>query len=170
MASEPRSSFFIRTYGCQMNVHDSEKLANLLHHAGFDRAPAESSAELLIINTCSIRDKAENQLYSDLGKLRDWRDERPGRLIGVGGCVAQQVGDRLLARFPHLDFVFGTHNLKLVPAMVSGARTGTRASETGENRSVDRFDLPVPPRRGVGRGACRAFVTVMEGCDMFCSF
>ncbi|MAJ59363.1 MAG: tRNA (N6-isopentenyl adenosine(37)-C2)-methylthiotransferase MiaB [bacterium TMED88] len=153
-----------------MNVHDSEKLANLLHHAGLDRARDESSAGLLIINTCSIRDKAENQLYSDLGKLRDWRDEQPGRLIGVGGCVAQQVGDRLLARFPHLDFVFGTHNLKLVPAMVSGARSGQRAVEVGESRSVDRFDLPMAPRP-VGEAArCKAFVTVMEGCDMFCSF
>ena len=153
-----------------MNVHDSEKLANLLHHAGLDRAQDEASAELLIINTCSIRDKAENQLYSDLGKLREWRADRPGRLIGVGGCVAQQVGDRLLARFPHLDFVFGTHNLKLVPAMVSGARSGRRAVEIGESRSVDRFDLPAPPQRLGEADRCKAFVTVMEGCDMFCSF
>ena len=153
-----------------MNVHDSEKLSNLLHHAGMDRVQDEASAELLIINTCSIRDKAENQLYSDLGKLRDWRAEQPGRLIGVGGCVAQQVGDRLLARFPHLDFVFGTHNLKLVPAMVSGARSGLRGVEIGESRSVDRFDLPAPSRPLGEADRCKAFVTVMEGCDMFCSF
>ena len=170
MNPQTQSSFFIRTYGCQMNVHDSEKLANLLHHAGLERAAEEGAADLLIINTCSIRDKAENQLYSDLGKLREWKDRRAGRMIGVGGCVAQQVGDRLLGRFPQLDFVFGTHNLKLVPAMVSGAREGARGADIRVNRSVDRFDLPERHPQVSGRGARRSFVTVMEGCDMFCSF
>jgi len=164
------SRFFIRTYGCQMNVHDSEKLANLLHHAGHRPSDDEQDADVLVINTCSIRDKAENQLYSDLGKLRAWKDARPGRALGVGGCVAQQVGDRLLKRFPQVDFVFGTHNVRLVPSMVESARRGSRRADTSERRSLDRFDLP-DRHPGLTAGSPgRAFVTVMEGCDMFCAF
>jgi tRNA-2-methylthio-N6-dimethylallyladenosine synthase len=153
-----------------MNVHDSQKLANLLHHAGLASAESDRGADLLVINTCSIRDKAENQLYSDLGKLREWKQGRPGRVLGVGGCVAQQVGDALLKRFSHLDFVFGTHNVRLVPSMVAAAEQGQRQSETGETRSQARFDLPERHAAFAGDRAGRAFVTVMEGCDMFCSF
>jgi tRNA-2-methylthio-N6-dimethylallyladenosine synthase len=168
LALDPR--FYIKTYGCQMNIHDSEKLANLLFHAGARQAESAEVADVLVINTCSIRDKAENQLYSDLGQLRSWKQARPGRVIGVGGCVAQQVGDALMTRFEHLDFVFGTHNVRLVPSMVSAALDGERRVEVGETRSLDRFDLPdrhPAYARGTGR---QAFVTVMEGCDMFCSF
>jgi tRNA-2-methylthio-N6-dimethylallyladenosine synthase len=162
--------FAIRTFGCQMNAHDSEKVANLLLHAGWTAAGDDASADLLLVNTCSIREKAEHKLYSDLGVLRRWRQERPGRLVGVGGCVAQQEGDALLARFPQVDFVFGTHNLRLVPALAEAAAAGQRRSETGERRELDRFDLPGrhPALSRETRG--RAFVTVMEGCDMFCSF
>ncbi|MAI26783.1 MAG: tRNA (N6-isopentenyl adenosine(37)-C2)-methylthiotransferase MiaB, partial [Spirochaeta sp.] len=137
-------TFFIRTYGCQMNVHDSDKLANLLHHEGLDRSETDEHADILVINTCSIRDKAENQLYSDLGVLKEWKAARHGRLLGVGGCVAQQVGDRILSRFPQVDFVFGTHNLKWVPAMMDSALQGRRRSETEAIKSVERFDLPQP--------------------------
>ena len=162
--------FAIRTYGCQMNVHDSEKVGTLLENSGLVAAPSESEADVLVINTCSIRDKAEHQLYSDLGRLREWKSERPGRILGVGGCVAQQVGDKLLSRFSHLDFVFGTHNLRRVPAMLQGAIAGQRAAWVVEDKSQARFDLPTrrsEPQSGVRR---KAFVTVMEGCDMFCSF
>ncbi len=162
--------FAIRTYGCQMNVHDSEKVATLLEDSGLVLAPSEAEADVLVINTCSIRDKAEHQLYSDLGRLREWKSERDGRILGVGGCVAQQVGDRLLGRFSHLDFVFGTHNLRRVPAMLEGAVAGRRAAWIDEDQSQARFDLPTrrsEPAQGVRR---KAFVTVMEGCDMFCSF
>jgi tRNA-2-methylthio-N6-dimethylallyladenosine synthase len=165
-----RKRFAIRTYGCQMNVHDSEKVATLLEDAGLTAAASEESADVLVINTCSIRDKAEHQLYSDLGRLRSWKAEQPGRIVGVGGCVAQQVGDKLLSRFSHLDFVFGTHNLRRVPAMLEGALEGRRAAWVAEDKSQERFELPTrrsePP---VGRRR-KAFVTVMEGCDMFCSF
>lgn len=162
--------FRIRTYGCQMNVHDSEKIANLLYHHRWSEASGEESADLLVINTCSIREKAEHRLYSDLGKLRAWKRAGPGRVLGVGGCVAQQEGDALLRRFPHLDFVFGTHNLRRVPAMVEGARAGTREARTGETRSLERFDLPERHPDYPAPTPGRAFVTVMEGCDMFCSF
>ena len=162
--------FTIRTYGCQMNVHDSEKVATLLEDSGLVTASSEAEADVLVINTCSIRDKAEHQLYSDLGRLREWKSEKPGRIVGVGGCVAQQVGDALLGRFSHLDFVFGTHNLRRVPALLEAAIGGRRAAWIDEDPGQTRFDLPTrrsEPASGVRR---KAFVTVMEGCDMFCSF
>ena len=162
--------FHIRTFGCQMNVHDSEKVANLLHHAGYQAAADPEDADLLVINTCSIREKAEHRLYSDLGVLRSWKERRPGRLIGVGGCVAQQQGDALLGRFPQLDFVFGTHNLRHVPALVGAAEAGQRGADTAETPSLARFDLPGRHPSLGGDTPGRAFVTVMEGCDMFCSF
>lgn len=161
--------FSIRTFGCQMNAHDSEKVASLLLHAGWSASDSET-ADLLLINTCSIREKAEHKLYSDLGRLREWKRERAGRLLGVGGCVAQQEGDALLARFPQLDFVFGTHNLRLVPSLVAAAESGVRRAETAERRDHDRFDLPVRHPSLSRETPGRAFVTVMEGCDMFCAF
>lgn len=162
--------FLIRTYGCQMNAHDSEKVENLLHHEGWRSADADDEADLLIINTCSIREKAENRLYTDLGLLREWKEARPGRIVGVAGCVAQQEGDRILRRFGHVDFVYGTHNLRLVPAMVRAADGGTRQSRIEETRSLDRFDLPERHPAYAGHTPGRAWVTVMEGCDMFCAF
>jgi tRNA-2-methylthio-N6-dimethylallyladenosine synthase len=162
--------FSIRTHGCQMNVHDSEKVANLLHHAGYTGAQHEDEADLLVINTCSIREKAEHRLYSELGLLRAWKAQRPGRLVGVAGCVAQQEGDALLSRFPQVDFVFGTHNLRFVPQMLSAARRGLRSARTGESASQERFDLPERHPDFCGSSPGRAFVTVMEGCDLFCAF
>jgi tRNA-2-methylthio-N6-dimethylallyladenosine synthase len=153
-----------------MNVHDSEKLVNLLRHEGWQPAEALEGAQLLIVNTCSIRDKAEHRLYSDLGVLRAWKQASPGRLLGVGGCVAQQQGDRLLERFPQVDFVFGTHNLRFVPAMVEAAGRGSRSARTQSSAGRERFDLPDrhPDLEPATPG--RAFLTVMEGCDLFCSF
>ncbi len=162
--------FQLRTYGCQMNVHDAEKVTNLLLHAGWEEAGSEERADLLVIQTCSIREKAEHRLYSDLGALRAWKTAAPGRALAVGGCVAQQQGDRLLRRFPHLDFVFGTHNLRWVPDLAEAARVGERGARTEEQRSLERFDLPERHPAYRTRTPGRAFLTVMEGCDMFCSF
>ncbi|MBW2314680.1 MAG: tRNA (N6-isopentenyl adenosine(37)-C2)-methylthiotransferase MiaB [Deltaproteobacteria bacterium] len=167
--TEPRR-FWIRTFGCQMNVHDSDKVGNLLHHAGYEAAPGPDAADLLIVNTCSIRDKVEHKLYSDLGKLREWKAEAPGRVVGVGGCVAQQEGDAILKRFDQVDFVFGTHNLRRVPALAEAAVAGGRAVRVEESASLDRFDLPERHPDFSSATPGRAFLTVMEGCDMFCSF
>jgi tRNA-2-methylthio-N6-dimethylallyladenosine synthase len=153
-----------------MNVHDSEKIANLLLHAGWVPAEAPGDADLLLINTCSIRDKAEQHLYSDLGALRTWRAGAPGRVLAVGGCVAQQVGDAILRRFPHVDFVFGTHNLRLVPELAEAALAGLRSARVEERRNLDRFDLPDRHPEYSDPTPGRAFVTVMEGCDLHCSF
>src|SRR5262245_1255765 len=178
MDSRPRSGRFravsrryhVRPYGCQMNLHDTEKVENLLHHAGWRPADGLEDAELLLVNTCSIREKAEHRLASDLGVLRTWRDAAPGRVLGVGGCVAQQEGDALLRRFPQLDFVFGTHNLRLVPELAEAAAAGARRAETAESRSLARFDLPERHPAFAGHTPGRAWLTVMEGCDLFCSF
>jgi tRNA-2-methylthio-N6-dimethylallyladenosine synthase len=153
-----------------MNVHDSEKLESLLRHDGWQAAETADAADLLIVNTCSIRDKAEHRLYSELGLLRAWKQAAPGRLLGVGGCVAQQQGDRLLRRFPQLDFVFGTHNLRFVPAMVEAAGRGSRSALTQESSGRERFELPERHPDLAPATPGRAFVTVMEGCDLFCSF
>ncbi len=162
--------FLIRTYGCQMNVHDTEKVANLLLHAGYAAARGPEDADLLIINTCSIREKAEHRLYSDLGLLAAWKAERPGRVLGVAGCVAQQEGDQILRRFPQVDFAFGTHSLRLVPALVASAVRGRRELRIGETASPERFELPGRHPAYASEMPGRAYVTVMEGCDMFCSF
>jgi tRNA-2-methylthio-N6-dimethylallyladenosine synthase len=153
-----------------MNLHDSEKVENLLHHAGWRAAAGPADADLLVINTCSIREKAEHRLATDLGALRAWRSAAPGRVIGVGGCVAQQEGDALLRRFPQLDFVFGTHNVRLVPELAEAAAAGARSAETGEIRSLERFDLPERHPALPARTPGRAWLTVMEGCDLFCAF
>jgi tRNA-2-methylthio-N6-dimethylallyladenosine synthase len=162
--------FLIRTYGCQMNVHDTEKVANLLLHAGYAAARTPDEADVLIINTCSIREKAEHRLYSDLGLLAAWKAERPGRILGVAGCVAQQEGDQILRRFPQVDFAFGTHSLRLVPALVASAARGQRELRIGETASPARFELPGRHPAYASETPGRAYVTVMEGCDMFCSF
>jgi tRNA-2-methylthio-N6-dimethylallyladenosine synthase len=161
--------FHIRTYGCQMNVLDSQKVAALLAGEGYCAAEADD-ADVLIVNTCSIRDKAEQRLYADLGRLRAWKRDRPGRVIGVAGCVAQQEGDAILRRFAAVDFVYGTHNLRLVPSLVAAAERGERGLRTDENRSPARFDLPQLHPDLPSDTPGRAFVTVMEGCDMFCTF
>lgn len=166
----PGRRFHVWTYGCQMNVHDSEKVANLLLHEGWSACPDPEQADLLVINTCSIREKAEHRLYSDLGALRAWKAARPGRVLGVGGCVAQQEGDALLRRFPHLDFAFGTHNVRLVARLAGAARAGERAVRVEESRSQERFDLPERHPAFEASPGRSAFVTVMEGCDLFCSY
>jgi tRNA-2-methylthio-N6-dimethylallyladenosine synthase len=153
-----------------MNQHDTEKVSNLLHHGGWRAAVREDEADLLVVNTCSIREKAEHRLYSDLGALRAWKAAAPGRLVGVGGCVAQQEGDEILRRFPQVDFVFGTHNLRRVPALVAGAEAGQRRAALAEVRDPARFDLPERHPAYAEATPGRAWVTVMEGCDMFCSF
>lgn len=153
-----------------MNVHDTEKVSNLLLHEGWRTTSTEEAADLLLINTCSIRDKAENRLYSDLGKLSDWKKKKMPRILGVGGCVAQQEGDELLRRFKHVDFVFGTHNLRWVPALAAAARSGQRKSQTNTSANSERFDFPERHPDFEEQTPGRAFVTVMEGCDMFCRF
>ena len=163
--------FHLRVFGCQMNQHDGEKIQNLLHHEGYRPTERVEAADLLLIYTCSVREKAEHKLYSELGQLSREKASRPDLVIGVGGCVAQQEGAGLLERFPAVDFVFGPQNLRHVPALVADARARVRTARVDWEPDRDaRFELPErhpafpPPTPG------RAFVTVMEGCDLFCAF
>jgi tRNA-2-methylthio-N6-dimethylallyladenosine synthase len=163
--------FHIRTFGCQMNQHDAEKMANLLHHAGYRPAPEADAADVVLIHTCSIREKAESKLYSELGSLLESKRRRPDLIVGVAGCVAQQEGGRLLRRFPALDFVFGPQNLAQLPSLVADARDRVRALRVDYDPDPRaRFDLPERHPEYASPTPGRAFVTVMEGCDLFCTY
>ena len=155
--------YFIETFGCQMNVHDSERIAGLLEGDGYEPVADESSADLVVINTCSVREKAEEKLYARLGDLKR---AAPSTTIAVTGCVAQQEGARILERGPHVDVVVGTQRLKALPELVREARERTtrRVDITAE----DDVSFPL----GVARRAdpVRALVTIIEGCNDFCAF
>ncbi|ABQ27288.1 tRNA (N6-isopentenyl adenosine(37)-C2)-methylthiotransferase MiaB [Geotalea uraniireducens] len=158
---------YLETFGCQMNVSDSEKIAALLKGIGYFPTQDSSQADLVILNTCSVRAKAEEKVYNHLVQYKGLKRKKPGIILGVGGCVAQQEGERLLANVPHLDIVFGTHNLHLLPELVRAAEKGERLAEVGFIDNETRLDLfPVDERTdGVSR-----FVTVMQGCENFCSY
>lgn len=160
-------SFFIMTFGCQMNEHDSLKIAALMEAEGYSSVEGPERAECIILNTCSVRQKPQQKLYSALGRLRRLKAKRPSLVIGVGGCVAQQEGVRLLERVPHLDFVFGTHHIHEVPDMVRTAREGHgRTCEVSFERDVKSLHYcPGPRKREVS-----SYVTIMQGCNNFCSF
>ena len=161
--------YFIETYGCQMNVHDSERMSGLLDHAGYERAETDIDADIVVINTCSVREHAEEKLYTRLGELRLLEAESGRRrTVAVTGCVAQQEGDSLGRRTNGhvIDIVLGTQQIKQLPVLVDRAtgRTG-RAVEVGP---LDDVTLPL----GIARhsDAVRAYVTIIEGCNDHCSF
>src|SRR5450631_2606630 len=158
---------YIETFGCQMNVNDSERIITLL--AAIDYSPVSSPAEadLILLNTCSVRGGAEEKVYRRLENLAALKKNNRRLLIGVGGCVAQQEGEALLAKTPSVDLVFGTHNLHLLNHMVQDAEQGQRRSETAFIDNDQRLDL-IPPVMGSAR--LSSFVTVMQGCDNYCSY
>lgn len=162
--SGPKRKVYIKTFGCQMNVADSEQMAQMLAE-DFVHTDQIEEADLCLINTCAIRRKSEDKVRSLLGSLLALKQHRPQILLGVGGCVAQQEGERLLAAAPHLDLVFGTHGLYRLPEMVRRASRGRRVVDielTGE--------FPAQPRRRWQPGSVKALVTIMQGCDNFCTF
>lgn len=158
---------YMETFGCQMNVNDSERIVTMLTDLGYAITDDPASADMILLNTCSVRGGAEEKVYKRLANLRIYKRDGKSQIIGVGGCVAQQEGEKLLRKFPYLDLVFGTHNLHLLPDMVRGAMEGVRRSETGFIDSDQRLDL-FPSIKGQSR--LSRFVTVMQGCDNFCSY
>jgi tRNA-2-methylthio-N6-dimethylallyladenosine synthase len=163
--------FHLRTFGCQMNQHDAEKISNILHHAGFRPATDVGTADVLLIHTCSIREKAEQKLYSELGTLAHLKSGSREVVLGVGGCVAQQEGRKLLGRFPFLDFVFGSQNIVHLPSMLRNALARQRTLRIDfEEGPQARFDLPERHPEYLPENPSRAFVTVMEGCDLACAY
>jgi tRNA-2-methylthio-N6-dimethylallyladenosine synthase len=167
-----RRRYLIETFGCQMNVHDSERMAGLLEQAGYERADADADADVVVINTCSVREHAEEKLYTRLGELRVLGEETGrARVVAVAGCVAQQEGDALLRKTNgHLiDVVLGTHRLKQLPALI-GRVAADRGATRGEV-DVARFDDVTFPVGVTRRGdAVRAYVTIIEGCNDHCAF
>jgi tRNA-2-methylthio-N6-dimethylallyladenosine synthase len=160
----PKKKLYIRTFGCQMNVADSELMAQVLgeDYALTAQAP---EADLYLINTCAIRRKSEEKVRSLLGSLKVLKRQRPQLILGVGGCVAQQEGDRLLAFAPHLNLVFGTKGIYRLPEMVRRAVRGERVVDVALERDFqDSF------RRQWAPGAVQTMVTIMQGCDNFCTF
>lgn len=164
---------YVETHGCQMNDSDSGKIINLLSGYNYRPTADKEKADLIILNTCSIRNKAEQKVYSYLGTLKPYKEKRADLIIGVGGCVAQQQGDKLLKRIPYLDIVFGTHNIHKLPELIDQVKAKNKGvSETRfyEN-DLNIFLDPMPVNTAnIGVGGIKGFVTVMLGCDNFCSY
>ena len=163
-----KKKLYIQTYGCQMNQYDSERIAQVMSRAGYVQTDRIDAADVILLNSCTVRDKAEQKVYSALGSWKEFKDAREGVIIGVGGCVAQQEGENLLKRVPHLDLVFGTHNIHKLPEMVDQAqRSRARSVEIAFYRDPSYME-DVDGRTQV-RGV-KAFVTIMQGCNKVCSF
>jgi tRNA-2-methylthio-N6-dimethylallyladenosine synthase len=153
---------YIRTFGCQMNVHDSEKMLGVLVKEGYTATDNPLEADLIIFNTCSIRQKAEQKFFSELGRMRSVKRKKPGLKIAVAGCIAQHQGRKILGRAPHVDFIFGPQNLHVLKGIASG---GALRIALDENPYIATRDLPA--KRG---DTVRAWVTIMYGCNNFCSY
>ncbi len=158
---------YIETFGCQMNVNDSERIVSMLADLGYAPTNNPAASDMILLNTCSVRGGAEEKVYRRLANLRIYKRDGKKQIIAVGGCVAQQEGDGLLRKLPYVDLVIGTHNLHLLPEMVRGAEQGERRSETTFIDNDQRLDL-FPAIKGESR--LSRFVTVMQGCDNFCSY
>jgi tRNA-2-methylthio-N6-dimethylallyladenosine synthase len=162
-----KKRFHLQTFGCQMNVNDSEKLAGLLSQAGYEAADRMDEADFVFVNTCAVREKATQKLYHQLGRIRKLKKQRPALKVGVGGCVAQLEGTGILGRAPHVDVLVGTHTVSRVADLLAQAeREG--ASQVDLDRKADAFG--VPAATVAHSSPVRAFVTVMEGCNHVCSF
>jgi tRNA-2-methylthio-N6-dimethylallyladenosine synthase len=158
---------YIRTFGCQMNEYDSDKMADVLHAAeGLTLAARPEDADVILFNTCSVREKAQERVFHDLGRVRALKSQRPDVIIGVGGCVASQEGAGIVKRAPYVDVVFGPQTLHRLPDLVARRRATGRPQVDVSFPEVEKFDHLPPPRV---EGAS-AFVSIMEGCSKYCSF
>jgi tRNA-2-methylthio-N6-dimethylallyladenosine synthase len=155
--------YYVWTSGCQMNVHDSEKIAGIFSEIGYNEAGNSNDADVIVLNTCSIREKAEHKFYSELGRLKKVKKHNPKLKIAVAGCIAQQKGKTLFKRFPYVDFVFGPNNIESVQGWISD--NGPRTTVIGEDPDYHTKLLPV--KRA---GQVRAWVSIMYGCDNFCAY
>jgi tRNA-i(6)A37 thiotransferase enzyme miaB len=157
----------ITTWGCQMNEYDSSKMADLLNSThGLELTDKPEEADVLLLNTCSIREKAQEKVFSQLGRWKNWKKDKPNLIIGVGGCVASQEGEHIRERAPFVDIVFGPQTLHRLPEMINKIRGGDRAIVDISFPEIEKFDrLPEPKAEGP-----TAFVSIMEGCNKYCSF
>lgn len=158
---------FIRTFGCQMNEYDSSKMADLLKHShGLELTTEAELADVLLLNTCSVREKAQEKVFSQLGMWREWKEKRPSLVIGVGGCVASQEGEAIRSRAPYVDVIFGPQTLHRLPEMIGEARLKNAPVIDISFPEIEKFDrLPEPKADGP-----MAYVSIMEGCSKYCTF
>jgi tRNA-2-methylthio-N6-dimethylallyladenosine synthase len=163
-------SYLIRTFGCQMNEHDSERIAGLLEEDGLELARSGDEADVIVLNTCCIRENADNRLYGNLGQLKRWKEARPERQIVVAGCLAQKDREVVRQRAPYVDVVLGTHNVHRAADLIAHARRAGPITEILEEAVLDdhgRFPSALPVRRDTGYSA---WVTIQVGCDNSCAF
>lgn len=158
---------FIKTYGCQMNVYDSERMAEALGGKGYVETKSADDADMILLNTCHIREKAAEKVYSELGRYKGLKAEKPDLKIGVAGCVAQAEGEEIMRRQPMVDLVVGPQSYHRLPEMEEKTRTGEKALDT-DFPEEDKFETL--KKRGKGKRGPAAFLTVQEGCDKFCAF
>ena len=163
-----RKKLYIKTYGCQMNEYDSDKISDLLSEdPKVCKTENQSDADIILFNTCSVREKAQEKVFSDLGRIKHLKKKNPNLLIGVGGCVASQEGENIIKRAPYVDLVFGPQTLHKVPEMVEKARNEKRSQVDISFPEIEKFDnLPLTNKNN----GPTAFVSIMEGCSKYCSF
>jgi tRNA-2-methylthio-N6-dimethylallyladenosine synthase len=158
---------YIKTFGCQMNEYDSDRMADVLAATeGVESTDDPAQADIILFNTCSVREKAQEKVFSDLGRVRALKRERPGLIVGVGGCVASQEGEAIVARAPYVDVVFGPQTLHRLPELIAKRRDTGRPQVDISFPEIEKFDN-LPPARVEGY---TAFVSIMEGCSKYCSF
>jgi tRNA-2-methylthio-N6-dimethylallyladenosine synthase len=161
------AKLYLRTFGCQMNEYDSEKIADVLRAAADLQLTARpEDADLIVFNTCSVREKAQEKLFADLGRVKHLKRAKPGLMIAVGGCVASQEGPAIVERAPYVDVVFGPQTLHRLPALLERRRSSGRPQVDISFPEIEKFDH-LPPARVEGAAA---FVSIMEGCSKYCSF
>jgi tRNA-2-methylthio-N6-dimethylallyladenosine synthase len=161
------SKLYLRSFGCQMNEYDSEKIADVLRESeGLSPTDQPEDADVIVFNTCSVREKAQEKVFADLGRVRHLKQARPGLMIAVGGCVASQEGAGIVARAPYVDVVFGPQTLHRLPELLARRRASGRPQVDIRFPEIEKFDH-LPPARAAG---AQAFVSIMEGCSKYCSF
>jgi len=163
---EPEKKLYIKTFGCQMNDADSTRVKNILADMNIGTTANPGDADIIILNTCSVRWKAEHKVYSELGRFKKIKRSNPNLIIGVGGCVAQQEGEEMFAHAPHLDIVFGTHNIHRLPEMITTAgKERRKVLKTDFYDEPEQLVFPSPEEGGI-----KAFVNIIRGCNNFCSY
>jgi len=166
-ADEAPTGVFIKTFGCQMNEYDSFRILKMLEAHGYAHVKTYDSADLILLNTCTVRQKAEDKAYSELGRLKKIKLKNSRLIIGVGGCLAQQEGERIIKRFPYVDLVFGTHAFDRLPHLIKQVEKGNKVIDIAFKERPYMYPLRTytPDRKRIS-----AFVTIMQGCNNFCSY
>ena len=159
-------TFVVETYGCQRNVHDSERFAGLLLDAGYTQALADTQPDLVVFNTCAVRENADNKLYGNLSFLAPRKKSDPNFQIAVGGCMAQKDKDLIIKKAPYVDVVFGTHNIGSLPVLLERARV-EESAQVEIKESLEHFPSTLPVKRD---SAFSSWVSISVGCNNTCTF